>query len=99
MSIARLRIPIGVQTGLTVDNTWPGTSLTVPTGKVPKGAIITVYTAPIRFWVDGTAPTATTGHRADVYDEIILEDSGEVANFKAIRETSVSATVEVTYYA
>ncbi len=99
MSIARLRVPVGVQSALTVDSTAAGISLTVPTGKVPNGAIITVYTAPIRFWVDGTAPTATTGHRADVYDEITLDDYGEIEHFKAIRESSVSATVEVTYFA
>ena len=90
------RIPIGVQTGLSVTATAGG--LTVPTGKVPKGAIITVLAAPVRYWVDGTTPTATTGHRADVHDEIYLDSDMEVANFSAIRESGVSATLEITYY-
>jgi len=99
MSGSKLTIPIGIQTALSIDGTTGGIGLTAPTGKVPNGAVITVYTAPVRFWVNGTAPTATTGHRAEPYQVIRLEDAGEIANFKAIRESSVSATVEVTYFA
>ena len=84
---------------MAVDNTSAGISLTKPTGKVPNGATITVYTAPIRYWVNGDAPTTSTGHRAEPYDIIELDDPSEIDNFKAIRETSVSGSLEITYYA
>lgn len=99
MSLQRMRIPVGKQSALTVDNTAAGISLTVPTDKHPNGALISVFTAPIRFWVNGDAPTASTGHRADVYDEIALDDASAIANFKAIRESGVSANLEITYFA
>ena len=88
--------PIGKQTGLTVAGT--AVSLTVPTGAKPRAATVQVFEASVRFWLDGSVPTATTGHRADIGDLIQLESSAEVVNFKVIRETSTSASVEVTYY-
>ncbi len=99
MEWSKLRA-VGKQTALSIDSTAGGIALT-PTSTVHpvRAAIVQVYTAPIRFWVDGSAPTATTGHRADQYDQIMLENADEVTNFKGIRETGTSATVEVTYYA
>lgn len=95
--ITGMRTPIGKQTGLTIDSTSGGLSLTLPTTPRPLAAYVQVFSAPIRFWVDGSAPTATAGHRADVYEAIELYGA-EVANFKAIRETGVSASLEITYY-
>jgi len=88
--------PVGIQTGLVIDDTAGGKTLTVPTAA--RAALITVYGAPIRFWTDGTAPTNATGHRADVYDQIELPNRKELVNFKAIREGGTNATLEVTYY-
>lgn len=87
----------GVQSALTIDATAGGISLTPTANESVAKAVVQVFTAPIRFWTDGTAPTATTGHRADVYDTIEL-DIDEVANFKAIRESGVSASLAITYY-
>lgn len=84
-----------VQSALTIDNTVGGIALTRPAGT--QKASVQVFTAPIRFWTDGTAPTATTGHRADINDMILLKSPEEVLNFRGIRETSVSATAEITY--
>ena len=88
--------PFGTQTGLSVAASAVG--LTLPAGGQPKRALIQVFTAPIRFWVDGSAPTTTTGHRADYYDTIELKGYNEIVNFKAIRESAASATVEVSFY-
>ena len=90
------RSPLAVQTGLSI--AAPSTGLTLPSGAKVRGALVQVFAAPIRYWVDGTAPTATTGHRADVYDQIELETFAEANNFRAIRESGVSATLEVTFY-
>ena len=87
---------LSVQTALTIDSTAGGIALTRPAGT--QKAQAQVFTAPVRYWMDGTAPTATTGHRADVNDIIELGSAEEALNFRAIRETSVSATLEITYY-
>ena len=89
-------VPLGKQTGLSVAAT--AVSLTLPSGPQPKRALIQVFTAPIRFWVDGSAPTTTTGHRADYYDTIELKGYNEIVNFLAIRESAASATLEVSFY-
>lgn len=89
--------PIGKQTGLAVAGT--AVSLTQPSGAKARAAIIEVGTAAIRFWVDGSTPTASEGHRADVAATIELNSAAEVANFKAIRESGVSAKLEITYFA
>ena len=88
--------PIAKQTGLSIAAS--STGLTVPTATKPRAALVQVLVAPIRFWVDTSTPTASQGHRADVNDQIELASYAEVNNFRAIRETTVSATLEITYY-
>ena len=90
------KIPIGVQSALSIAAS--STGLTLPPGVKPKSALIQVFTAPIRHWHNGTVPTATTGHRSDIYDTITLESPEEVSNFLAIRETGTSATLETSFY-
>lgn len=91
-------VPTGSQTGLSVDATVGGVRLTPPEIGAKK-AIVQVFTAPIRCWVDGRAPTTTTGLRYDVYGMFELESPMEISDFRAIRETGVSATLEVVFYA
>lgn len=88
--------PLGMQNGLSIGAS--AVYLTLPSRGQVNRASVQVFTAPIRFTLDGTTPTATVGHRADVYDQIELEGYHEVAGFRAIREGATSATVEVTYY-
>ncbi len=59
-------------------------------------AFITIETATIRFWIDGTIPTATTGHVADAGDLIELFGITELERFRAIRRDGTSATLRVT---
>lgn len=53
-------------------------------------AVITCETAPIRFRMDGTAPTTTEGHLLDVGDVLTLEGLGEIAAFDAIATGAAS---------
>ena len=89
--------PIAVQAGLTVGATAVG--LTLPTsGLKPSAAMISVYTANVRYLIDGTTVTATTGHLAAPGDTLYLLNYKELTQFSAIREGGTSATLEVTYY-
>ena len=58
---------------------------------------ITVEAAAIRYFMSGRLPTATVGHAATIGDQIILENRGEVANFRAIRRDSTDATLQISY--
>lgn len=60
-------------------------------------AEIDVQSASVRFYTDGSTPTATAGRRAG-RDAVIVLKGAEIAGFKVIRETGVSATLSVVYY-
>jgi len=69
-----------------------------PAGQTPASkAFITVETAPIRYWYDGSTPTATSGHRAEAGAVIELEPLDDIEHFKAIAETATDALIKVTY--
>lgn len=93
-------IPFSKETGLTIAGTAVGITDSVHTptdgSPVATAAVVTVETAPIRFWIDGSTPTASQGHLAQPGAEITLESHAEVKNFLAIRSTATSATAEVT---
>lgn len=59
-------------------------------------AFITVAADAVRFWLDGTAPTATVGHLANVGDTIVLTGRAELDGFRVIRVTT-DATLSVSY--
>ena len=80
---------------ITVDDTAGGTSLSAPSKA--RTASIQVLTANIRFWTDGGTPTTSAGIRAGDGDWILLSTPDEISGFKAIREGSTSATLQVTY--
>jgi len=63
----------------------------------PARAIITVETAQIRYRVDGTDPTSSEGHILEINDVLILIGTESIRNFKAIRTTSTSGVIKVTY--
>ena len=60
-------------------------------------AIANLETAQIRYYWDGTVPTATAGHVAEAGDELIIEGLEALEKFRAIRTGGVSATLNVTY--
>ena len=63
-----------------------------------KLAVVTVETQQLRWTCDGTAPTSSVGHLANVADSIILEGYDNIVAFRAIRATGSSSAVYVTYY-
>lgn len=80
-------------------------SLTVSTTSLPltasiaeayNYALITVETDAVRFWLDGSAPTASVGHLLNVGDSVLLEGRAEVDRFRVIRVTA-DATLRVSY--
>jgi len=62
-------------------------------------ARINVTTAQMRATFDGTAPVAsTTGDLLNPSDTIEVWGTADLGNFKAIREGSTSAVLQVTYF-
>lgn len=82
---------------LTIDATVGGIALTAGTYLTRRYAEITIETAPIRFTVDGTAPTTTVGHLVNPGDVIRLDSNEDITAFRAIRTTATSGTIKVTY--
>ena len=60
-------------------------------------AMIQVETYPVRFRLDGTAPTASVGHLLNPGDLLELESESEIRGFHAISSTGSSATLRVHY--
>ena len=71
-----------------------------PSDQRPAGyAEITVEEADLRYWKDGSTPSATAGHRRKVDTEILsLHGIHEISNFKAIREGGTDSKIRVTYF-
>ena len=58
-------------------------------------ALVTVETAPVRFRLDGTAPTTSEGHLLNVGDVLELRD-GELSGFGVIRSSGTDAVIKVS---
>jgi len=59
---------------------------------------MTLETASIRYWCDGTDPTTSAGHLVEVGDQIILNSAAQIAGFTAIRTGSTSGKLMVSYF-
>lgn len=71
----------------------------VALASLPAGAnmaVMSIENADIRFRVDGVAPTATTGTRADAGVPLTLVGHDVLESFRAIA-VSGTATLEVSY--
>ena len=60
-------------------------------------AFITLETAQVRWRIDGTDPTSSEGHLLEIGQNLSLNDSQAVKNFRAIRTGSSSGVIKVTY--
>lgn len=60
-------------------------------------ALITSETAVVRFWLDGTVPTATTGHELGIGDILELTAADELQDVQFIRRDPTDATLRVSY--
>jgi hypothetical protein len=63
----------------------------------PRGAILTLETASIRWRIDGGNPSGTVGHLMATTDSIVLHGANTLANFRAYRATGADASLRVTY--
>ena len=61
-------------------------------------AEMTLETAQIRFWVDGSDPTSSEGHTVNIDDVIVLDSAAQIAGFKAIRTGGSSGSLKVSYF-
>jgi len=61
-------------------------------------AFMTLETAQIRYWDDGSDPTNSEGHEVNVGDIITLDSAAQIAKFKAIRTGSTSGELMVSYF-
>lgn len=81
----------------TLSVTGTAGGLTQATAGGSNKATVTVEVAPVRFRVDGTAPTATVGHLLDVGDTLVLGSNDEIERIKFISSDGVTASLSVTY--
>ena len=86
---------------ITVDATVGGVRLTIAnivSTPPAQAATLTVETAQIRWTKDGTAPTSTTGHIANVGSVIYLDNANDLFNWRGIRTGASSGVVQATYH-
>ena len=63
----------------------------------PKQVLITIEDGQIRWRYDGTDPTSAEGHISNPNDVIIIKGTTKIKDFRAIRKTTTSAKLRVTY--
>ena len=59
-------------------------------------ALFTCETVDVRFWLDGTAPTSTVGHKLAVGQNLELHGKENIAKVRFI-STGADATVQASY--
>lgn len=60
-------------------------------------AIITLETAPIRYWYDGSTPDANTGHLFIPTTTLTVVGYEAITNLKMIADTATDGVIRVTY--
>jgi hypothetical protein len=79
---------------VTVGNTAVGLSTSIPAyGGEKASCVCTIESAPIRFRLDGTSPTATEGHMLTPDASLMLQ-GGQISKFKAISLNGTNATLK-----
>ena len=102
-SIVKFRPNIGYATeSLTVSNTVQvltpaiyGPSATTPGGA--EVAFLTNYGAAIRYFYDGSTPSASVGHVLPDGGILTLSGQNQLQDFKCIRLSSTDSIVTITY--
>lgn len=61
-------------------------------------AVLNLESQPIRYTLDGTAPTTTYGHLLVAGQWLIIQGAGNIAKFRAIRTTGSSGTLQAEYF-
>lgn len=68
------------------------------TGDKSDKIIFQVETAQIRYWMDGSTPTASVGLIGNIGDEITLTGKDVIEKFRAIRTGSTSAVLSAQFF-
>lgn len=67
-----------------------------------KAVFITIETAPVRYWIDGTDPTANEGHQVFANQNLYFAGSSmgckSITQLRMIRSTGNNATYNATFY-
>ena len=89
--------PFGYES-ITVADTAIGITSTLYSATSYKAlrAIVTAETAQMRYRMDGSDPTASEGHLLNPFDALMLENSDQIAAFRAIRVSASSGVLKVT---
>lgn len=86
---------------LTVSTTAIGGTPSVynPTGNVSSAryAFISVETNPLRYWLDGSTPTASLGHLVNTNGNFEVCGVTAVKNFLMIRQGAADSTTMISY--
>jgi hypothetical protein len=104
MTIERIPGAVVVAFGhetITVDNAVTPKTFTAATyapavGAEATYALVSVETAAIRFWLDGSDPAAGEGHLQPASTTFELHGADNIRNFKAVKDAG-NATLQVSY--
>ena len=83
----------GVMTAVVVG----AAAVSLPRDASAVSATVQIQGGPIRWAVDGTAPTATTGFRSDPGVTLRVTGPEDLLSFQMIAETAVAATAVVQF--
>jgi hypothetical protein len=67
-------------------------------GKIATAIIVTVEDFPIRFRLDGTAPSSTVGHKLDPGQSMTIVGGVNLINFLCIDTAAGASTVSVSVF-
>ena len=68
-------------------------------GSLAKSALVTVEAFTVRFRIDGTAVTATTGHEIPNGGSYVIQGANSLRNASFIDTASGASTIRVTAFA
>lgn len=83
------------KTGHTLNDVFEFTAY--PDSLPAEQAVCSLETDQIRFWTDGTVPTASVGKPQNAEDEFNIDGSNDIQRFRAIRVTT-DATLQIHYF-
>ena len=81
---------------ITVTDTAIGFSQAIWAGNYCQTVFITLETAPIRFWINGTDPTTTEGHLMQPGQSGTVKGAA-ITKFKAIRTGGTSGVLRCSF--
>lgn len=97
VSTSAIGLTAGKLTTANLANAVSGEQSYIEVKRVSK-ALITVETDLVRFRIDGTNPTSSTGHQLSAGDSLEISGFQNLTNIRFIRSGAADATIRITYY-